>query len=156
MGLNAQFKTDKSMETKGIIIDYGKDRVRVARAGGANKKYEKMLERKTQHMRRALAVGAISNDQSNSILREVFSETVILGWEVNTGTETVPKWEKSIDPVDAGMEPSIKPNKALLPVTPENIRKVFLHLPDLFVDIQQQAQVGALYRQEINEGSAGN
>ncbi len=151
MGLQKQFATDAAMETKGIVIDYGMDRVRIARAGGANKKYEKLLEKKTQHIRRALSVGAIGSEQSMAIMREVFAETVVLGWEVNKGTETVPKWERGIDPVDAGEAAG-----RLLPVTIENIKKVFIKLPDLFIDLQQQAQVGALYRQEINEASAGN
>ncbi len=153
MGLSRQFATDRKLETQGIIIDYGTDRVRIARAGGSNKKYEKLLESKTKHLRRALIVGAIGNDQSMAILRDVFAETIVLGWEVNTGTETVPKWEKGIDPKDAGE----KADKGkLLSCNATNYKKVFINLPDLFLDIQQQAQAGALYRTEINEADSGN
>jgi hypothetical protein len=151
MGLKAQFATDVSLETSGIIIDYGNDRIKIARAGGANKKFERLLETKTKHLRRAIAVGAIGNEQSMAILREVYAQTIVLSWETNTGTLTEPKWDKGIDPKDAG-----KTGKALLPVTAENVKAVFTNLPDLFIDLQQQAQAGALYRQEINEGSAGN
>lgn len=152
MGLKSQFYTDVLLETKGVVIDYGKDRIRIARAGGSNKRYEKLLERKTRHIRRALGVpGAVSNDESNAIMREVFAETVVLGWEVNKGTETVPKWEKGIDPVDAGEAVG-----KLLPVTVENIVKVFLYIPDLLIDLQQQALLGKLFNQEIDEASAGN
>lgn len=151
MGLSKQFATDMSLETKGIVIDYGTDRITIARAGGANKKYERLLEAKTKHLRRALVVGAVGNEQSMAILHEVFAETIVLGWEVNTGTATKPKWEKGIDPKDAG---EIGDN--LLPVNADNIKKVFIHLPDLFLDIQEQARAGALYRQEINEAQAGN
>lgn len=151
MGLKAQFATDVSLETKGIIIDYGMDRIKIARAGGANKKFERLLEAKTKHLRRAIQIGAISNEQSNVIMREVFAETVVLDWETNTGTLVEPKWEKGIDPKDAG-----KTGKALLPVNAENVNAVFTNLPDLFIDLQQQAQAGALYRLEINEASAGN
>jgi len=151
MGLSKQFATDVSLETKGITIDYGTDRIKIARAGGANKKYEKLLEAKTKHLRRALVVGAVGNEQSMAILREVFAETIMLGWEVNTGTEADPKWEKGIDPKDAG-----EVGEKLLPCNPSNYKKVFINLPDLFLDIQQQAQAGALFRQEINEAQAGN
>ncbi len=153
MGLKAQFKTDESMETDGIILDYGKDRIRIARAGGANKKYEKLLERKTRHIRRALTIpGAVSSEKSMAILCDVFAETVVLNWETNTGTEEKPKWEKGIDPEDTGGKAGDK----LLPVTPENVKKVFIYIPDLFIDVQSQANVGRLFNQEINEGSAGN
>lgn len=151
MGLQEQFATDVSLETEGIVVDYGNDRIRIARAGGANKKFAKLLERKTKPFRRAIAVGAFDNERSMSIMREVYAEAVVLDWEVNKGTDTIPKWEKGIDPKDAGTA-----GDKLLPVTPENIKKVFINLPDLFSDLQQQAQAGALYRQEINEGSAGN
>ena len=151
MGLSRQFATDVSLETKGIVIDYGTDRVKIARAGGANKKYEKLLEAKTKHLRRALIVGAIDNEESMAILREVFAETIVLGWEVNTGTEVDPKWEKGIEPKDAGEK-----GDKLLPCNAKNYKKVFINLPDLFTDIQQQAQAGALYRREINGADSGN
>lgn len=151
MGLQEQFATDVSLETEGIVIDYGNDRIRIARAGGANKKFAKLLERRTKPFRRAIAVGAFSNDRSMDIMREVYAHAVVLDWEVNKGTETVPKWEKGIDPKDAGTT-----GKNLLPVTPENIKKVFINLPDLFIDLQQQAQAGALYREEMNKDASGN
>lgn len=151
MGLNRQFATDVKLETQGITIDYGTDRIKIARAGGANKKYEKLLEAKTKHLRRAFIVGAVGNEESMAILREVFAETIVLGWEVNTGTEVEPKWEKGIEPKDAGEK-----GDKLLPCNTSNYRKVFLNLPDLFLDIQQQAQAGALYRTEINEADSGN
>jgi len=151
MGLQEQFATDVSLETQGIFIDYGNDRVKIARAGGGNKKFAKLLERKTKPFRRAIAVGAFSAERSLSILREVYAETVVLDWEVNRGTETVQKWVKGIVPKDAGMT-----GKNLLPVTPENVMKVFVNLPDLFIDLQQQAQAGALFRTEINEADSGN
>ena len=151
MGLSGQFATDVSLETNGITIDYGTDRVKIARAGGANKKYEKLLEAKTKHLRRAIVVGAVGNDQSMAILREVFAETIVLGWEVNKGTEAEPKWEKGIEPKDAG-----ETGEKLLSCNSSNYKKVFIHLPDLFLDIQQQAQAGALFRLEVNEAQAGN
>lgn len=151
MSLAKQFATDESLETKGIVLDYGDDRITIARAGGANKKFSRLLERKTKPIRRALMVGGIDNDRSNAILREVYAEAVILKWEVNTGTITTPKWEPGIRPEDAGVD-----GKDLLPVNKENILKVLVNLPDLFFDIQQQAAAGALFRTEINEVSAGN
>lgn len=151
MALQKQFATDRKLEFEGIIIDYGNDRVTIARAGGANKKFARLLERKTKPFRRAIAVGAFDDDRSVALLREVYAETIILDWEVNQGSDSKPKWVKGIDPKDAGMD-----GKNLLPVTPENVLKVFKHLPDLFIDLQQQAQAGALFRTEIQEADLGN
>jgi len=151
MGLGKQFKTDTNLETEGIFIDYGTDRIRIARAGGSNKKFARVLEQRTKPIRRALQVGAVDNDRSNQIMREVFAETVVLDWEVNQGTEAEPKWVQGIDPGDAGEN-----GQKLLPVNFVNIMKVFVNLPDLFHDLQQQAQAGMLFRAEINEVAAGN
>jgi hypothetical protein len=151
MGLQDQFATDVSLEQKGIIIDYGNDRIRIARAGGGNKKFARLLESKTKPFRRAIAVGAFDNDRSMDILRQVYAEAVVLSWEVNKGTMAEPKWETGIDPKDAGTK-----GEKLLPVTPVNVMKVFVNLPDLFSDLQLQAQAGALFRTELTEASAGN
>lgn len=151
MSLNAQFETDKVMEAEGVITDYGNDRIKIARAGGANKRYVRMLDLKTKPFRRAIQAGAMDNERSTAILREVYAHTVILGWQVNKGTLDEPKWEEGIDPKDAGED-----GEELLAVNPENIIKVLRNLPDLFFDMQQQATTGALYRAELNEGSAGN
>lgn len=152
MGLKNQFKTDPSLETNGITIDYGDAKILIARAGGANKKYARILEQKTKPFRRAIAVGAFDNDRSNLLLMQVYADTVILNWETNTGSEAEPVWTKGIDAEDAGMESQ----EDLLPVTPENILKVFINLNDLFFDIQQQAQIGSLFRVELNEAVAKN
>ncbi len=45
MSMYEQLETDKALETKGVEIDYGTFRVTLARAGGANKKYEKLFKK---------------------------------------------------------------------------------------------------------------
>ena len=131
MSLKSQFKTDKKLETKGIVIDYGETRVTVARAGGANKRFSRMLDAKTKPYRRAIALGSFDDERSNAILREVYAHTVVIGWEENVGTTAEPQWEAGISPEDAGVESS----DALLPVTPENVMSVLGNLPDLFIDL---------------------
>lgn len=151
MALNEQFATDKKLETKGIVIDYGSDRITIARAGGANKAFGKMLERETRPLKRALIVGVVDNDRANAILRKVYAKTVILNWEVNVGTDEEENWQPGIDPTDCG-----KPAGDLLPVTEENVLAALTHLSDLFADLQSQASAGALFRAELNEGILEN
>ena len=148
MGLKKLFKTNGALETSGVVVDYdGETRIRIARAGGSNKKYIKAVERTLKPYRRALAAGQMSNTKATELLSKVFAETIILGWEVNRGGQ----WLPGIDPEDAGEQ-----GAELLPVTSENVQKVFKTLPDLFIDLQQQAGTIALFREEIAEADSGN
>lgn len=147
MGLRKLFKTDKRFETEGVVLDYGETRIRIARAGGANKRYIKALDKATKPYRRAIATGAFSDERANEILRRVYADTIVLNWETKRGGE----WLPGIDPEDLGVE-----GAELQPVTAENIVKVFTNLPDLFSDVQQQAQSIALFRSEVDEAAAGN
>lgn len=146
MSLSKQFKTDNTLETKGIVIDYGETRIRIARAGGANKTYLQALERETKPHRKAIMGGFFDTERSNKIIRDIFAKHVVLDWEVSVDG----KWKRGISPEDAGEK-----GKDLLPVSAENVVKVFENLPDLFADLSQQANSNALFRAEIAEELAG-
>jgi hypothetical protein len=75
MSLEKLFKTNKKMEREGILIDYGPNedlpgdpppsiRFRVARSGGSNVAYSKVLERITKPWKRALQNGQVSNERA--------------------------------------------------------------------------------------------
>jgi hypothetical protein len=149
MGLSKLFKTDERIETDGVVLDYGDTRIRIARAGGANKKYVKLLEKMTRPIRRALANGAVDDDRANDILKAAFAKTVILGWQTKVNGE----WITGIDPKDLGME-----GTALQLANPDNYLKVFMApgMNDLFIDIREQAETSALFKADIDEAAAGN
>lgn len=153
MPLSKTFKTDEKHETQGVILDYGDTRIRIARAGGANKEFAKKLDHKTKPYRRAIQSGALDIERAGDILKEVYAETVVLDWQTKQGVGENGNFTftRGIDPIDLG-----KPSGDLLPPTPENIVAVFKNLPDLFLDIQQQAQSTALFRAELDEAAAGN
>ena len=150
MGLRNEFATDKDMEVRGIFVEYEDVRIRVARAGGNNKKYIRLLERKTKPFRRAIAAGVFSSEKSNQILREVFAEAVVLDWQTR-GADG--QWQAGIDPRDAGMTVT---NGELLPMNVKNIVAVFNELPDMFTDLSQQAMNAQLFAEELREEAAGN
>lgn len=139
MSLYAQFTTDKDLEKKGIVLEYGLNSkglpigIRVARAGGSNAAYAKRMEAKAKPFRRQIQTETIDKKQLEKLVLEVFCETVILGWE-NVEDQ-------------AGNE---------LTYSVENAVKLFTDLPDLFADVQEQAGKAALFRTEIREGAAGN
>lgn len=141
------FKSDPELERNGIVVDYGDFRVTLARAGGANKAYQRTLEQMARPYRRAIDTGTFTNERANALLREVYARTVVRNWEIrevaDDGTVT---WKEGIEGSDG----------TVLPVSKENILATFDALPDLFQDLMQQAQSGALYRASLREQASGN
>lgn len=139
MSLYKQFTTDNKLEREGILLEYGNASngqpitIRVARAGGSNAQYQKRMEALVKPYRRQIQTETIDPKQVEKLIRQVYAETVVLGWE-------------NVEDADG------KP----MPFTRENCLKLFEDLPDLFADIQEQAQRAALYRTEIREAEAGN
>jgi hypothetical protein len=139
MSLYKLFKTNENLETDGIWIEYGTTaagkaiRIKVARAGGHNSRFAKALEKATRPHRKALQVGSLDNATADRLFREVFADTVVLGWENVEGPD--------------GQE---------LPFSRENVLKLFSDLPDLFNDLREQANNAALYREELREADLGN
>lgn len=142
-GMYAQFTTDLVLETEGVEIDYGPFMVTIARAGGSNKRFARVMEVKTKPHRRAIQTETLDQDRAGVILMEVYAEAVIL------------RWETKVDGVfKIGIE---DPNGGtLLPVNVENIVATFTALPDLFLDLQAQATRVSLFRETIMEDDAGN
>lgn len=139
MSLYAKFETDKSLETSGIELDYGPNTkgktilIRIARAGGANDQYLKRMEAKAKPHRRQIQHETVDRVVISQIIKEVYAETVVLGWENVEDRE--------------GND---------MPFTKENVLKLFTDLPDLYADITEQAQSAALFRVAVREIDAKN
>jgi hypothetical protein len=154
--LYTQFKSDSNLEKTGILLQYGiNDRVkaaliesgkteaqaesgaaiaiRIARAGGANTQFQKRMEILVKPYRRQLQTETHDTKVIDRLVRQVYAETVVLGWENVDNAAGQPLSHS----VDACMQ-------------------LFIDLPDLFADLQEQAQRAALFRAEILEVEAGN
>lgn len=142
-GMYEQFKTDVSLESRGVEIDYGEFRVTIARAGGANKKYARVLEAKTKPFRRAIQTETMNEERARELLVETYAEAVIVNWE----TKVDGKFQMGIEAPNGGK---------LLSVNVKNIALTLMNLPDLFTDLQAQANRVALFREVILEADAGN
>lgn len=127
------FKTDKTLEREGIVLDYGDFKIKIARAGGANIAFQRALAEKVRPYRRQIDAGTLPDDVAEKLFLEVYAESVVLGWEGVT---------------DENGEP--------LPFTKENAVKLFSDLPDLFRDVQNQAASIANFRAEVTENTAKN
>jgi hypothetical protein len=142
MSMYKTFKTDDTLETQGVIIDYGQFRVTVARAGGANKRYGKTLEQKLRPFRRALQTDTMDEAKAEALLKETYAEAVVLNWEVQVDGE----WVTGIEQADGSVGAFNR----------ENVLKVFADLPDLFIDLRSQCDKVSLFRREEQEADAGN
>jgi hypothetical protein len=142
MSMYSQFATDQGLEKNGVILDYGHFRVTVARAGGSNKKFSRLLEKKTKPYRRQIQNESMDDIVAERIIREVYAECIIQNWETKEGD----KWKKGIEGKDG----------KILPFCNQNIYDTLTNLPELFIDIQQQAGKAAIFKQEIQEDDAKN
>lgn len=150
------FETDEQVEQEGVLLNYGKFRILIARAGGANRKFAKVFREKAKPFKYALDHNKMSEDDSNRVMAEVYAETVILGWESivknkETGEPELkangePKLQKKIEDKDG----------KLMEFSVENCVQLLMDLPELFRDIQQQASTMDAFQKEEEEEDSKN
>lgn len=143
MSMYKQFATDKELEKKGIVLDYGQFRVTVARAGSANHKFVRTHEMLTKPVRRLIEQEILPVEKEREISRQLYAKSVVLNWEVKDDKE---KWKQGIE----------APDGSILPYTEENVINTFAALPDLFADIQIQSSKMQLFRVADREADAKN
>lgn len=142
-----QFKTDSKAEKEGIVVEYDdpehpEDKsktvwFRIARAGGANSKYSKVMERLAKPLRRQIANEQLSLPQAQKLGRQAFAEACLLDW----GT---------------GERHEIEVDGQWYAPTIENGVKVFEMLPDLFADLDEQAKKLLNFREASREADGKN
>lgn len=142
MSMYKTFGTDENFETNGIMLEYGSFRVKIARAGGKNKRFAKVLEAKAKPFRRAIQTEMLDPEQGLAMLRDTYAEAIIISWETLVNGEFV-----------SGIE---APDGSLLPFSKENVALTLKNLPDLFADIKDAADKAALFRSTIVEADAKN
>lgn len=136
----AQFETDPDLEKNGIRIDYGDYYWIIARTGGANKRWERAIERVTRPIRRAIQTETLDNEVGREKVREAFVEACVIGW----GSK------KHGDGVMVGRDDApIQFNK-------ENVNRVLTELDWLFQDLRDSANKASLYRKVLEDHDAKN
>ena len=143
MSLYDKFETDPQSEKDGVWLDYGDFRVRISRAGGANKDYQKKLDRLTRPHRRAIATDSLDPAVSRTLLRRAYASAVIKDWESKDKDGNLVK----------GIE---QKDGSIAPATNEAIEKVLLDLDAIFMDIKAQAESIELFRAALREEAAEN
>lgn len=80
MSFKKRYATDESHETSGVWFDYGDGiMVRLARAGGSNKRYLKARTRLLKPYRRRN--GDIPEDVMERIAKEALAEACVVDWQ---------------------------------------------------------------------------
>ena len=134
MNLYKTYKTTDSMEKDGIDLQYGPDcKIRIARAGGSNQRFGKLLGDKLKPYRRQIDNGTMDDAIAAKIMAEVYADCVILGWQGVEDFEGI-----------------------AIPFCKENVVKLLTDLPELFRDIQEQAGKVSNFRAAEREEDAKN
>lgn len=142
MGMYDNFKTDPVREEEGVFLDYGDFRIRVAYAGGTNKKYAKYAEAQLRPLRRAIDSGNLDNERAQPVMRDIYAKTIILGWQRNIDG----KWVDGIEDVDG----------ETIEFNYDNVVRTLTNLPHLFFDIQEQSGKIVNFRAEEMKEELGN
>lgn len=140
--LRRMFETDESVEKEGIWLDYAPGvEVRIARAGGANKRFAKVMTRLSKPYRRALQTNSVDESILLELFIKAYARTIVLAWKGFT------KDLITHDDADADIP---------LDFNQENCEAFLREQPNLFTDIQKASDDISLFRTEILEGDSGN
>lgn len=131
--LYEMYETSEDLETKGVDLQIGPAKFRVARAGGENTKFRKRVEVLTRPHRKQIQSGNMDPKVMEQLSMEAMIDTVLLGWTGVTGKD--------------GKE--IKYSKAAA-------KKLFTDLPDLYLTIVEEAGNHANFRAALVEEDAKN
>lgn len=134
MSLYKMFGTDKNLERDGVWVDYGNGiKILLACAGGANHRYSKTMERVMKPFMRQIQTKTIDGDLLHKLLREVFAEAVILGWEGVVCAEGKP-----------------------LAFTLENAISLLEDLPKFYEDLKAISEDFQVFKNQVKEDNAKN
>lgn len=137
-GPEALFKTSPKLEQEGIWLDYGDFRIKITRAGATNKRFKRLMEERMKPHRRAMANETMSNDLAERITREVWAESIVLGWDSPLGANVMPYKGASFQ------------------FSTDNCKQLFNDLPDLFIDVREQSLKLGLFLDGDEELDTGN
>jgi hypothetical protein len=135
MSLYTLYETDSDLEQGGVILNYEEGvRLKIARAGGANTKYAKSLERITRPYRRKDGTMMhIEDDIATEMYCRVYAESVVVDWEGVTDRDG-----------------------NLMEFSVENCVRLFTDLPDLFADVRNAADGIENFKMDQLEGEVKN
>lgn len=162
MGLFKAYKTDTALEKSGIVYtpDSG-TAITLARAGGANTKFAKVLSAKSKPYRRQIESGSLDPKLDKLMMAEVYAEAIIKNWETLVGDDGEEKLVQGIEADPDNLtayqgEPVTYGDTILVPFNQHNVVATLVALPDMMLDIQQQTSSATNYLIQAREDDAKN
>lgn len=146
MSLSKQYNTDRSMESQGVRITFGQNEdgseiaLVVARAGGANSRFQQLADVVLKPYRRQIANETADPTVLKERMMEIYAKTVVKGWE-NVSLSDVTGNES---------------DEGYAPFSSDNCIALFKRLPDFFSDVQQFADSLTAFRVADLEEDAKN
>lgn len=137
------FAMDKNVERTGVYIEFGDFRIKIARAGGANENFRKVMQIRSKPVKRLIQTETITDKQANELMMGVYAQAVVLTWETKDKNGNFVTGIESED-------------GKLLDVTEENIVNTFRALPELYEEIVQAANRISLFKKVIDEADLKN
>lgn len=144
MSLYDRFKMNPDALEKGVWLEFETTRIRLARAGEGNKKFEVVSAAVNRKHARAIAKDLLTINQQREIQFEIFAEAVVTEWEYRENENS--EWKPGIE----------QPDGSAIPPTKENIIATWRALPDLFLECRETAMNDQLYRASLLEGKIKN
>lgn len=129
----SDYDTDSDIESvKGVDLKFETgETITVLRAGGANKKYSRTLQKLSRPVKRRIDNGSITMEESEALMIKVFAQSVVIDW--------------------AGVV-DIDGNE--VPCTPLNVEALFTQKRDLFREVQNFASsIESFRKQELEEAA---
>lgn len=160
MGLFKSYQTNKDLEKSGVVFTPDSTTaITIARAGGSNVQFSKMLDFKAKPYRRQIESGTLDPQLDRRMMAEIYAETIVRNWETLVEVDGKPQLVQGIEAMPDAPEGTYThtPDKnGLVPFNAKNVVSTFLLLPDLFIDVQREAQSIANFRQEERKADEGN
>lgn len=146
MSLSKQYNTDKSIEKSGVRVTFGTNAdgteiaLILARAGGANSRFQSVADVVLKPYRRQIQNETIEPAVLKSKMIEIYAKTVIKDWE------NVALSDLTGDEADKGYATHSE----------ENVIALFTRLPDFFTEVQAITDNLSVFRAEGLEEDAKN
>lgn len=129
----ALYASDAKAEQAGTWVPVGPFKFKLARAGGANERFQKEAAKRFKPFQAAISNDTMPKEMAEDLVIEIFVDTIVLDW------------------ADVGDRDGVA-----IPFSKDAARKLFRDLPNLFEDLQKEAVKAGNFRKENLEAAAGN
>lgn len=144
MSMFEGFDTNSQLESEGIWADYGDFRVRLRRAGGGNKLYQKTAEKVMRPYQKLAKANALTNDKSIELLKIIFARAVVADWQYKDENGN---WVSGIEDPATGQISAVEEDVLI---------RVFDAYSDLFDDLVATSREMRNYLTEDDQAAQGN